>query len=89
MKECFTTPSLGIPTPKEKRTVAGVKEDISGYSIFANAGFAFKITKVFRGGFAINYHTLKISEKTVGTTTTKLTQSYNTIYPSVEFFLSF
>lgn len=73
------------PYAKGNRTVSGVKEDISGYSILANAGFAFKITKVFRGGFAINYHTLKISEKTVGTTTTKLSQSYNTIYPSVEF----
>lgn len=73
------------PYAKGNRTIAGVKEDISGYSILASAGFAFKITKVFRGGFALNYHTLKISEKTIETTTTKVTQSYNTIYPSIEF----
>lgn len=73
------------PYAKGKRTVSGTSEDISGYSVLASAGFAFKITKTFRGGFAINYHTLKISEKTVGTTTTKLSESYNTLYPSVEF----
>jgi len=73
------------PYAKGTRTISGAKEEISGYSYLASAGFAYKITKIFRGGFALNYHGLQISQKTIGTTTTKLTQSYTTIYPSVEF----
>ena len=73
------------PYAKGTRTISGNKEEISGYSYLINAGFAYKITKIFRGGFAINYHALNISEKTIGTTKTKLTQKYTTIYPSIEF----
>lgn len=74
---------------KGKRKVDGTSQDVSGTSFLATIGTQLKISKKFYFGVSLNYHSISLSEKTVDTTTTDITDSMSYIFPAVAFSLRF
>lgn len=69
------------PFAKGKRTVAGIAEDISGWSYLAALGAVLKMGNSFYLGASLNYHSLSITKSIVGSTVTTVTDSYSSIMP--------
>ncbi|MBF0297100.1 MAG: hypothetical protein HQK51_00135 [Oligoflexia bacterium] len=76
---------------KGSRTLAttGIKENISGNSYFIALSYHLRLTSTIYGGAAFVYQTLNISEATVDETQSKVSHSYSTYYPMLEFSLRF
>ena len=70
-------------------TSAGETKEVSGSSYFVNLGYLFKASKAFYFGVSLNYHSLSISEKVVGTEKSTGTESYTNIYPAIEVSIRF
>jgi hypothetical protein len=77
------------PYAKGKRVILGETETVSGTSFLINMGYQLKITKSIFAGLSVNYHSLSLSTKTIDTTETKISESYSTIYPMIEFSVRF
>ena len=73
----------------ERKNSSGVSEDLSGSSIHAAMIYQFKVNKTFFIGASLNYHSVSIAEKTVGTTLTKVSEKYTDIYPAFDISLRF
>lgn len=74
---------------KGTRQLAGVSEEIRGSSYHVAAGYHHKISRAFYLGFSMNYYGLALTSKTVSTTETKISDSYTSIFPAIEFSLRF
>lgn len=74
---------------KGTRQLAGVSEEIRGSSYHIASGYHFKISRSFYLGFSMNYYSLALTSKTVGSTETKISDSYSSIFPAIEFSLRF
>lgn len=74
---------------KGTRQLAGVSEEIRGSSYHMAAGYHLKISRSFYLGFSMNYYSLALTSKTVSTTETKISDSYTSIFPALEFSLRF
>lgn len=86
----FYTAIAWNPYVKGDRKVAGAaSEKISGWGYLATFGASMKVNRNFAMGFSINYHAMSITESVVDTTATKVSNSYNTIMPMVNFTLRF
>jgi hypothetical protein len=77
------------PYAKGTRVILGQTETVSGSSFLVNMGYQLKITKSFFAGLSVNYHSLSLTSKTIDTTETKISESYSTIYPMIEFSVRF
>ncbi len=74
---------------KGTRTIGGVAEQVRGSSYLVGMGYHFKVNRTFFVGLSMNYHSLSLSEKTVDTTETKISDTYNSFWPGIEFSLRF
>lgn len=73
------------PYAKGDRKVAGVQEDISGWSYFLSVGYLIKLSKNVFLGATYNYHVLNVTKSTdTANLETELSQTYTTIYPMLE-----
>lgn len=75
--------SLGWnPYAKGTRTLSGVSEDISGFSLLGSLGAEVKINKNFHIGGSLNYHSLKISKAiSSANVATTVSDTYNSMMP--------
>ncbi len=69
---------------KGTRMLNGVDQVVDGTSIFLNAGYDFKISRSISVGVALNYHSLTLTKAEVGSTSTTISNSYVSIYPTLE-----
>jgi hypothetical protein len=74
---------------KGTRVIDGTSEEVSGSSYLLAMGIQLKIEKSFFVGVSFNYHSLALDKKTIGTTETKISDSYTNIFPALEFSLRF
>lgn len=74
---------------KGTRVLAGVSQEIRGSSYHAGMGYHFKVSRSFYLGVSMNYYGLALTSKTVGTTETKISDSYSSVFGALEFSLRF
>ncbi len=72
-----------------KSSISNTSEDISGSSFLIILGTQFKASKTLNIGLSINYHSVTISEATNDSIVSEVSQSHNSIYPTINFNLSF
>lgn len=72
------------------RQVSGTEVDISGSSYFVNLGFQVKLSRAFKIGASLNYHSISITKETDSDNVeTEVTNAYTNIYPMIELSLRF
>lgn len=74
---------------KGTRVLAGENQEIRGASYHASMGYHFKVSRSFYLGMSMNYYSLGLTSKTVGTTETKISDSYSSVFGALEFSLRF
>lgn len=74
---------------KGTRVMDGVSEEVSGTSYNLGFGVQLKMNNSCYIGASINYHSLTLAKKTIGTTETKISDSYTNVFPALEFSLRF
>ncbi len=74
---------------KGSRTKQGATEDIDGSSLMGAIGVQMKATKMIYFGISMNYHSISISESTVGNTKSEVSHSYSSLYPAIELSIRF
>ena len=67
-----------------RKLASGTEETLTGTSYRAGFGYHRDITKYFVLGFTVYYQSITMSDKVVGSTETKITDSYSGILPMVE-----
>ena len=67
-----------------RKLASGTEETLTGTSYRVGFGYHRDITKYFVLGFTVYYQSITMSDKVVGSTETKITDSYSGILPMVE-----
>lgn len=77
------------PYAKGTRTVAGISEDISGWSYLFAAGAVLKMNNNFYLGGSINYHALTITKSIVTTVASNVNNAYTSLMPMLNISIRF
>ncbi len=75
---------------KGDRTLSdGTAQEISGSSMLGQLGYVVKFSRSVFLGVSMNYHSVSIDSSVVGTTEASESDSYSTIYPSIDLSIRF
>ncbi len=75
---------------KGERTLSdGTSQEISGSSMLGQLGYVVKFSRSIFLGVSMNYHSVSIDSSVVGSTEADETDSYSTIYPSIDLSIRF
>jgi hypothetical protein len=77
------------PYAKGTRTVAGVSEEISGWSYLMAVGATLKMGNNFFMGASLNYHSLAITKSIASNTATTVNNAYSSLMPMLNISLRF
>jgi len=73
------------PSVNGTRVLAnGTEEILTGNSYRVGFGYHRHFSKLFVLGFTVYYHSISITDKVIGTTETKITDTYSGVLPMVE-----
>jgi len=88
-KNLFVSAAYNLHAKGKRTLSSGTAQVISGSSYFAQFGYVVKFSRSVYLGVAMNYHSASISSSVVGNTQTTQSDTYTTIYPSIDLSIRF
>lgn len=74
---------------KGTRKISNQDQKVDGSSYDVALGVNLKVSRVTYFGVSMNYHSLSLSQKLVGTTETDISDTYSQVYPTLDFSFRF
>ncbi len=88
-KTLFSTFAYNMYASGTRTTSSGTSQEISGSSMHGQIGYVVKFSRAFYIGLSMNYHSVSISKSVVSNTETDVSDSYSTIFPSIDISIRF